>query len=180
MFDLELSSSVSEIFFFLFAPLILRWHFDLNKWNFQIPFSMFSRQTSLKVFFFFSFFLLTCWVINSVSSADTCHCQVMKIFSDRQCQLHPSFRRLPSLSSVTGIQWEQVRKNGVMDSPEFWVSPCWIWTISDRSLLEWFPRNKPEAGPGHFLPWISPEGKAPFLPSSFHLPCIQWMRACAC
>ena len=167
-------------FFFLFAPLILQWHFDLNLLvSLPILFSVFSHshQTSLRALFLF---LLTCWVINSVSSADTCLCQVMKIFSDRQYQPHPSFRRTPSASSVTGIQWEQVLRKGATDSTKFRVSPHWVWTISDRSLLEWCSRNKPEAGTGHFLPFISLERKAPFLPSSFHLPCIQRKHACAC
>ena len=154
--------------FFLFAPLILQWHFDLNLLvRLPILFSVFSRQTSLRAFFLF---LLTCWVINSVSSADTCLCQVMKIFSDRQYQPHPSFRRTPSASSVRGIQWEQVLRKGVRDSTKFRVSPHWVWTISDRSLLEWCSRNKPETGTGHFLPFISLERKAPFLPSSSIFP----------
>lgn len=134
-----------------------------------------------KLFFFF-FLLLTCWVINSVSSADTCHCQVMKIFSDRQYQLHPVSGELlsPPVSRVYSGNKYKGLESWTQPSSEFRVSPCWMWTISDRSLLEWFPRNKPEAGAGHFLPWIGPEGKAPFLPSSFRLPRIQWMRACAC
>ena len=88
--------------------------------------------------------------------------------------LSPPVSRVYSGNKYKGLEsWTQ-------PSSEFRVSPCWMWTISDRSLLEWFPRNKPEAGAGHFLPWIGPEGKAPFLPSSFRLPRIQWMRACAC